>query len=55
VLLVSGFRDLEAEAQKLGDPTRFLAKPFLGEELLDAVRRLLDAADGSHRADQLST
>jgi PAS domain S-box-containing protein len=55
VLLVSGFRELEAEALQFGDSTRFLAKPFLGEELLDAVRRLLDAADGSHRADQLST
>jgi CheY-like chemotaxis protein len=50
VLLVSGDRDQGAETEQFGDPTLFLEKPFLADELLDAVRQLLDEADGSQRA-----
>jgi CheY-like chemotaxis protein len=42
-----GDGDKEAETEQFGDPTLFLAKPFLAEELLDAVQQLLDEA-GRH-------
>jgi two-component system, cell cycle sensor histidine kinase and response regulator CckA len=47
MLIMSGDGDKESETEQFGDPTLFLAKPFLAEELLDAVQQLLDEA-GRH-------
>ena len=55
MLILSGDRDKVGETEQFGGLTSFLETPFLAGELLDAVQRHLDEADGSRRAPSSSS